>query len=121
MDLQKYVNELKGIRGYLAAGVMHYTGDLLVGDASGGIDLGLVSATFNDIFRQAHDVCLKIGLEAMRELVLYTPKGIVVMLCTGGSDNAHVHMITILSNDGNQALAKMTMERLAPLIVKDLT
>lgn len=121
MDLQKYINELKAIRGYLAAGIMNYTGELLVGDSTGGIDLGLVSATFNDTFRMAHDVCQKIGLEATREMVLYTPKGIVVMLCTGVNEKAHVHTITILSNDGNQALAKMTMERQAPQLVKDLS
>ncbi len=121
MDLQKYITELKGIRGYLASGILHYTGDLLIGDSTHELDLNMVSATFNDIFRMAHDVCVKIGLEATREMVLYTPKGIVVMLCSGSTDKVHVHLITIVSNDGNQALAKMTMERIAPLIVKDLS
>ncbi len=121
MALQAHLAELKSIKGYVACGIMQYTGELLVGDSSSAsIDLGLVGATFNDIFRSAHEVCVKIGLEATKEMVLYTPKGVIVMLCTGTKEKVHVHFITILTNDGNQALAKMTMEKLAPLVMKEL-
>lgn len=121
MSMQSLISEMKGIKGFVATGIMQYTGELLVGEsANGSVDLGLVGATFNDIFRSAHEVCQKIGLEATKEMVLYTPKGIVVMLCTGVKEKVHVHFITILTNDGNQALAKMMMEKLAPAVMKEL-
>lgn len=121
MSMQAVVSEMKSIKGFVAAGIMQYTGELLVGEStSSSVDLALVGATFNDIFRSAHEVCQKIGLEATKEMVLYTPKGIVVMLCTGVKEKAHVHFITVLTNDGNQALAKMTMEKLAPAVMKEL-
>jgi hypothetical protein len=53
-------------------------------------------------------------------MVLMTPRGTIVMLCTGEAAAAHVHLITILAGDGNQALAKMQMQKAAPAIVKDL-
>jgi len=120
MALETLLQEMKGIKGYIASGIMAYTGELLVGDSTNNIDLGLVGATFNDIFRSAHEVCEKIGLEATKEMVLFTPKGIVLMLCTGKKEKVHAHVITILTNDGNQALAKMTMEKLAPQVIKEL-
>lgn len=121
MSLENAISELKTIKGYLASGVMQYTGELLASHTNtDSIDLGIAGATFNDIFRSAHEVCGKIGLEACRELVLFTPKGIVAMLCTGTASKAHLHLITILTSDGNQALAKMTMQKIAPTIVSTL-
>lgn len=121
MALENHLSELKGVKGYLAAGIMHYTGELLASHSTAdNIDLGMVGATFNDIFRSAHEVCTKIGLEAAQEMVLTTPRGTIVMLCTGEGAKAHVHLITILAGDGNQALAKMQMQKAAPAIVKEL-
>lgn len=119
MSFEAQLAELKNIKGYVAAGIMQYTGELLAGDSSSGsVDLGLVGATFNDIFRSAHEVCQKIGLEATKEMVLYTPKGVIVMMCTGAKERVHLHLITVLTSDGNQALAKMTMEKISPNLMK---
>lgn len=121
MALETYLEELKKINGFQAAGIMGYTGELLASYSSvEGIDLAMVGATFNDIFRSAHEVCEKIGLEATRELVLITPKGTIVMLCTGVKSKVHAHLITILSSDGNQALAKMTMQKISSPIMDEL-
>ena len=121
MAIDSHFADLKSIKGYLAAGVMQFTGELLASDAaSTSIDLGLVGATFNDIFRSAHEVCEKIGLEAAKEMVIHTPKGVVIMLCTGVNSKAHVHLITILAADGNQALAKMQMGKIGPALVEEL-
>lgn len=121
MALEQHLEELKKINGFQAAGIMGYTGELLASySAVEGIDLAMVGATFNDIFRSAHEVCEKIGLEATKELVLITPKGIIIMLCTGVKAKIHVHFITILSSDGNQALAKMTMNRIADPVMNEI-
>ena len=121
MSVDSHFGELKSIKGYLASGVMQYTGELLASDsASTSIDLGLVGATFNDIFRSAHEVCEKIGLESAHEMILNTPKGVIVMFCTGVNSKAHLHLITVLAADGNQALAKMQMEKIGPQIVEEV-
>lgn len=121
MALENHLSDIKAVKGYQACGIMHFTGELLAYDSAvANIDLGLVGATFNDVFRTAHEVCEKIGLEAAREMVLITPRGLIVMLCSGTKSKAHFHMITILSGDGNQALAKMQMEKAVPGIVGEL-
>ena len=121
MDLEAPLADIKGVKGYLATGIMQYTGELLAGSSiSESINLAIVGATFNDIFRSAHEVCAKIGLEASKEMVLYTPRGIVIMMCTGTKSKVHLHLITVLSADGNQALAKMQMEKAGPAIMSML-
>jgi predicted regulator of Ras-like GTPase activity (Roadblock/LC7/MglB family) len=121
MAFEDLLSELKSIKGYVASGIMQFTGELLAADTTtGSVDLALVGATFNDIFRSAHEVCGKIGLEATREMVLYTPKGVIVMMCTGAKERVHVHLITFLTVDGNQALAKLMMQKIAPEIMKVL-
>lgn len=121
MAIEQHLSEIKTVKGYQACGVMHFAGDLLAYDSvAPNIDLALVGATFNDVFRTAHEVCEKIGLEAAREMVLLTPRGTIVMLCSGTKAKAHFHMITILTSDGNQALAKMQMEKSVPGITGEL-
>ena len=121
MALEQHLADLKNVKGYQAAGIMHYTGELLASDSVvSNIDLALVGATFNDVFRSAHEVCTKIGLEAANELVLITPRGNIVMLCSGLKAKAHFHMITIMTSDGNQALAKLQMEKSVTGITAEL-
>lgn len=121
MALEKYLEDLKGTNGFKAAGIMNFTGEMLAHvstDASS--DLDLVGATFNDIFRGAHDAAGKVGLQAANETIIKTPNGIIIMVCSGTSAKAHLHYITILGGDGNHALAKMTMEKQMPQIVEEM-
>lgn len=121
MSLEGYIEELNSVKGFRAAGLMNFTGEMLVSSiADASIDLNIVSATFNDIFRSAHEASGKVGMRATNEVVISTPDGIIIMLCTGVESAAHVHLICILDHEGNQALAKMTMEKMGPKIVEEL-
>ncbi len=112
MNLEIQLKDLKDIKGYKASGIMNFTGEMLASDsADPEIDLNLVGASFNDIFRSAHEVCGKIGLEACTENVIQTPKGIVLMRCSGVANKAHIHLIAILTADGNHALTRMTLDK----------
>jgi CheY-like chemotaxis protein len=120
MALEKHLQALKEIKGYKAAGIMNFTGEMLVYDSvDPNVDLGLVGATFNDIFRSAHEASKKIGLDACKETVITTPKGIIVMRCSGVDSKAHFHVIAIMSHDGNQALMKMQMEKMVPVVMAE--
>ena len=121
MALENHLEALKEIKGYMASGIMDYTGDLLASNTvDKKTDLGFVGATFNDIFRQAHAACEKIGLEACNETVITTPKGIILMRCSGVDSKPHIHVIGIMSLDGNHALMKMQIEKLVPAIIGEL-
>ncbi|MBI5544666.1 MAG: hypothetical protein HY901_12310 [Deltaproteobacteria bacterium] len=117
LDLQ--LKELKDIKGYKASGIMSFTGELLAADSvDGSIDLNLVGATFNDIFRSSHEVCEKIGMQACTEEMIHTPKGYVLMRCSGKNARAHVHLICILTDDGNQALARLNIDRITKKVTE---
>ena len=120
--LESYLDEFKGVRGYIASGIMDFTGETLaVQSTDAGVNLEAVGAVFNDIFRNAHEASKKIGLDACNNLVITTPKGVIVMECSGASKTPHLHVIAILQEGGNQALAKMTIAKILPLVVKELS
>lgn len=122
MSLESILAELKGVKGYRSAGIMDFTGEMLVSDSHDSqFDLGIAGATFNDIFRGAHEAAGKLGLQATEELVINTPNGVVVMICSGANRDPHVHIITVLEKGGNHALARMTMERMVPKIISELS
>ncbi len=121
MALEGIIKELVGISGCLAAGIMNFTGEVLASESNDqNIDLNLMGATFNDIFREAHTACKKIGLEACREALIQTPKGTIVMRCSGADEEPHLHAIAILSTDGNYALMKMIMAKVLPKAKSEL-
>jgi predicted regulator of Ras-like GTPase activity (Roadblock/LC7/MglB family) len=109
------LDETKSIKGYIAAGIMDFTGEVLAAhSASDGTNLAAFGAVFNDVFRGAHEASRKIGLEACRAMTLTTPKGLVIMECTGTDAPVHLHGIVVLQADGNQALARMTLDKVMP-------
>lgn len=117
MALEQHLQSLREVKGYKASGIMDYTGEILAFDSvDSQIDLLLVGATFNDIFRSAHEASRKIGLDACRETVINTPRGIVIMRCSGADSLPHLHFIGIVAADGNHALMKMLIEKLVPAI-----
>ena len=121
MALEKHLERFKSINGYKAAGIMTFTGEVLASDSvDANIDLALVGATFNDIFRSAHEASEKIGLKACQETTINTPNGQIIMRCSGVKAKVHYHMIVIISKDGNLALTKMEMEKAVPQIMEEL-
>jgi predicted regulator of Ras-like GTPase activity (Roadblock/LC7/MglB family) len=121
MAIEKHLNPLKEIKGFKAAGIMNYTGEVVAySSVDPAINLELVGATFNDIFRSAHEASKKIGLDACKETVIMTPKGTIVMACSGVDAKVHIHAIGILEADGNQALMKMQLEKMIPAVVEEL-
>ena len=121
MSIDALLGDLKGIKGYMASAIMSFTGEILASDTlKTQVDLAIVGATFNDIFRSAHEAAGKVGFSAANEMVIQTPNGIVVMLCTGVNSSVHLHVICVLEKEGNQALAKMTMEKIGPKAMNEL-
>jgi hypothetical protein len=53
-------------------------------------------------------------------MAITTPKGAIVMECSGAASTPHVHLIVILQEGGNQALTKMTVAKVLPQVVKEL-
>ncbi len=119
--LDDKLDALKKINGYKGAAISDYTGEILVSD-TGSLqgDLALSAATFNDIFRSAHQASKDLGLGVTHTMQIMTEEGIVMMACSGEESRVHIHVFAILEKDGNQALAKMALNKLVPDIVEEL-
>ncbi len=116
--LEAHLAELRDVKGYLAAGIMTFNGVTLATQTTvGGINLETTGVVFNDIFRNAHEAAGKIGMETCNNMVITTPKGVIVMECSGVNAAAHIHFIVILETGGNQTLARITLQQIIPAAV----
>jgi CheY-like chemotaxis protein/predicted regulator of Ras-like GTPase activity (Roadblock/LC7/MglB family) len=121
INLKAYIEELQNINGYKAFAVMNFTGEILESDSKDpNIDLNYLCAMFNDIFLSTHKVCEKTGFDETLETTIVTPRGIVLMRCSGTQSKTHIHVISILEPDGNHALMKMETERMMPALLAEL-
>ncbi|NTV15273.1 MAG: hypothetical protein HGA96_15295 [Desulfobulbaceae bacterium] len=117
-----YLAGLQKVKGYKASAIMTYKGELLACHTlDSQIDLSAVGKVFNDIFRTAHDVSEKIGLQACLEIVINTPRGIVVMHCSGIDALIHFHLLVVMAADGNLALCKMELGKMTGPIMRGLS
>jgi predicted regulator of Ras-like GTPase activity (Roadblock/LC7/MglB family) len=122
MALETLLTELTTINGYLASGIMDYTGELLASHSvSSKIDLTVIAASFNDSYRASHEVATKVGFGALEEQVLITPNGVIVMACSGLNAPIHLHIIALLKRDGNQALTKIALDKIKHKAVEELS
>jgi len=119
--LENMFSSLRGIKGYKTAALMNFSGEILIADsAETDADLENTGPVFNDVFRTAEEAAAKVALDACIELVVKTPNGLVVMCCSGVNASVHFHLIVLLAKDGNQALTKMQLAKLVPMIMKEL-
>ncbi len=117
-----HLARLQGLHGYKASAIMTFKGELLASHSlDNQIDLSEVGKLFNDIFRTAHEVSEKIGLHSCLEIVINTPRGIIVMRCSGIEALIHFHLLLILAADGNLALSKMELEKMTEPIMAGLS
>ena len=119
--LEGKLDTLKSINGYKGAAISDHTGEILMADI-GTVqgELELTAATFNDIFRSAHAASKALELGVTQTMQILTENGIIMMACSGEDARAHIHVFAILEKDGNQALAKMALNRMVPEIVDEL-
>ncbi len=122
MALEDHLQTLKDIKGYMASGIMSFTGEMFAHDSSDAdFDLALVGATFNDIFRSAEEASTKIGLDYADEMTIETPRGDILMFSSGPNAKIRFHLIGVLSQDGNKALMNMQMKKLVAPIEAELS
>lgn len=115
------MEDLASVKGYLGGAINNYTGECLVCDAqrlTGNLEE--TSATFNDIFRDAHAVSKNLKLGSTKIMEINTEKGKVIMGCSGEDARVHLHIFAIFSEEGNVALGKMAINKILPKAVDAL-
>lgn len=108
------IGDLREIRGYKAAAVLNFDGEVAVFDSvDPTIHLNTIGATFNSLFWLSQDAFNRVGLKEFNELILSTPTGLVVIISSGKKSPRQFHLIGILADDGNQNLMRFKFGNLA--------
>lgn len=120
--LKKFINSLRRIGGYKASGVLTFKGRILARDSvDPRIDLDTVGTTFNDLFQKAHEASENVGLGACYETAINTPRGIIIIRCSGLDTLAHFHLIVILGGEGaNLSLVKHELDKFLAVVMAEL-
>jgi hypothetical protein len=111
-----FLRELRGVYGYLASVVMDHTGELLWSDNQEGLDLPLLAAVYNDLFRCIDDASKAQGMEGCASAVVHAKNGVVVIHSTDTAEGPRLHAVAVLRPEGNQALARLMLERHLPRV-----
>ncbi len=122
MALEILLDDIKAVNGYVACGIMTFTGDMLVHHcADQAVDIEFVGALFNDIFRSAHKASKDVGLQAASDVLIKSADGTILMHCSGVDAPAHLHFVSILRADGNRVLMERAMDRTVPKAVAEFS
>ena len=118
---ESIMEPLININGYMGGAINNYTGECLICDATKITgNLEEVSATFNDVFRDAHRISKSLQLGATQVMELRTEKAMVLMACSGEDARVHLHIFAVFSKDGNVALGKMALNKVIKSAVEAL-
>ncbi len=120
--LKKFISGLRKVSGYKASGVLTFKGKILARDSvDPRVDLDTVGGTFNDLFQLAHEASENVGLESCYETAINTPKGIIIIRCSGLDALAHFHLIVVLGgDDANLSLVKHELDKFLAVVMKEL-
>jgi len=120
--LKGFILKLRKIKGYKASGVLAYTGKILARDSvDPKIDLDVVGSTFNDILQESHEASENVGLEACLEIAINTPKGVIVIRCSGVDAPVHFHLMVVMDSDENLGRVKIELDRFIELVMEEIS
>ena len=121
VTLKRFIINLRKVVGYKASGVLTSQGRILARDSVDPlVDLDTVGITFNDLFQQAHEASERVGLEACYETAINTPKGIIIIRCSGLDALAHFHLIVVLGSEANLSLVKHEIDKFLAVVMLEL-
>ena len=121
MAIEELFADIRTTNGYLAGGLMTFTGDLIYAQSNDAtIDVEVVGATLNDIFRNAHAASIQLTGNPCRELIIQTPAVHIIMNCSGVDSLAHVHSIVVVKSDGNRTLMELHVKKMLPKAMEEV-
>ena len=113
--------DLSKVDGYLGAVVSDFTGEVLISDNRKVKNLDRTSMSFNEIFRNIHDLTENMKLGHSKTLQIESERASIVMLCNGVDDRVHLHAFAIVAKGGAIALAKLALRNILNKTVKELS
>jgi hypothetical protein len=119
------MNELVEIKGYRAAAIMSYDGELLYSNSkAAGVNNYNLSAMFevyNGLFGDACGLSEKSGFVACTEVALRTGEEVMVIRCSGKDCLVGVRLFVLIEEQGNVAITQRRLGNLLPRLMRCLT
>jgi len=118
IDFQSPMERLSSVSGYIGSAVLNYAGETLyLDDKNTSVDIAYSASIFNDAFKMVSESSLDIGFSDAAFLETKTADGHIFLISSTAyksTDNYNkLNIFAIFRDDGNVALAKMIMDRLA--------
>jgi len=117
-QLDETLGKLKDVEGFMAVGIFTPNGEMAAQVNASGIKLAEVGALANDVLLKAQKASDLMNVGRGHIVHVEAPKAHVIARCLNESEDyattaagkAHLHMVLILSKDGNLAMAKIKLE-----------
>ncbi len=118
IDFETPMKRLASVSGYIGSAVLNYSGETLYLDENNtSVDIAYSASIFNDAFRMVSESSLDVGFSDAAFLETRTADGHIFLMSSTAyksTDNYNkLNIFAIFRDDGNVALAKMMMDRLA--------
>ncbi len=119
------MNELIDIKGYRAAAIMSYDGELLYSNSNtvkeNNYNLSALFEVFNGLFGHACGLSEKSGFVACNEVALRTGEEVVVIRCSGKECLVGIRLFVLIEEHGNVAITQRRLGNLLPRLMRCLT
>jgi hypothetical protein len=118
------INELNEIRGYRAAAILTYDGELLYSNATEQVDkfdLGVLIDVYNGLFGHACGLSEKSGFVSCNEVSLRSGQEIIVIRCSGKDCLVGIRLLVMIEEQGNIPLLHRQLGKLLPRLMQCLT
>ncbi len=126
IDFETPMKRLSSVSGYIGSAVLNYSGETLYLDENNtSVDIAYSASIFNDAFRMVSESSLDVGFSDAAFLETRTADGHIFLMSSTAyksTDNYNkLNIFAIFRDDGNVALAKMMMDRLASSFMDKLS
>jgi hypothetical protein len=126
IDFDTKTKKLRSINGYLGSAILNYTGETLyVDNENTGTDIAYSATIFNDTFRTISETSLDVGFSEADFVEARTQDGHVFLVKSAGEHSSNeftkIDIFCIFRDDGNIALAKMVIDKIAQNISNELS
>lgn len=119
------MNELVDIKGYRAAAIMSYDGELLYSNSNvsreNNYNISAMFEVYNGLFGHACGLSEKSGFVACTEVALRTGEEVLVIRCSGKDCLVGIRLFVLIEEQGNVAITQRKLGNLLPRLMRCLT
>ncbi len=112
MTLERLIDELSHIEGYIAAAIIHANGNILFADAAlSESDIATMAGSLHAIFHANPLKGENEVSEGVQKRRVTVSNSLNLVACLGVHAPVHLHFIVMMEHDGNQELMKEALEK----------